>query len=165
MTPKELVSRLQKIDKRLRVCWSPNKVSGLYFYQPGHPDAHENGLRHIGAIASASWFLTLPMKDFYTKGEKFRLSGPPPGADIMQWEYHRGWKSTLRLLGEQGHFSKYKLGKEFGWDIFVMGVGGILSKLPGLGELTKGQKAKKELGMDPFVVPRLGAYRRTVVAK
>lgn len=148
MGPKDVVAKLQKIDPRLRVVWSAGKVSGLYFKQRGHPEAHENGLRHIGAIASASWFHTLPMKDFYTKGGKVWLGGVPPGQKAFDWEYHRGWKSTVRLLGEQGHFSKYALGNAFGWDVFVLGVGGTLSRLPGLGDLTKGQEAKKALGMD-----------------
>ena len=147
MGPKEVVAKLKKIDKRLCAVWAPGKVSGLYFKQRNHPDSHANGLRHIGSIASPSWFYTLPMKDFYTRKDKVWLGGVPPGADIMQWEYHRGWKSTVRLLGELGHFSKYKLSKEFGWDVFVLGRGGVLSKLPGIDAKSKGQQARESLGL------------------
>ena len=155
MGPKELFAKLKKIEPRLRVAWSPNKVSGLYFFQPRHPDSRRNW-RHIGAIASASWFYSLPKKDFYTRGDKVCLGGVPAGADLVQWEYHRGWKSTVRLLGEMGHISKYKLAKVFGWDVFVLGDTGTLKQLPGWGELTKGQKAKKALGMDYTHAPQIG---------
>lgn len=166
MGPKDVVAKLKKIDKRLRVVWSANKVSGLYFLRPGHPDAKPNGLVHIGAIASASWFFTLPMKDFYTKKDRVWLGGVPPGESTMDWEYHRGWKSTVKLLVEQGHFDRFAIGKAFGWDAVVAGVGGILSRLPGFSELTKGQQAKKSLGMD-YGVPRAlpGPNRRLVVQR
>ncbi len=146
MNPKKMVRMLQGIDRRLRVCWAPGKVSGLYFWQPKHPEAHENGLRHIGAIPSASWFLSLPEKDFYTKGQHFCLSGIPKDELIKDWEFHRGWKSVLKKLGEDGHFDKSKLSKIFGWDIFVPGIAGTLSMLPGWTEKSRIERNMAALG-------------------
>lgn len=148
MGPKRLVRILKSMDRRLRWVWSPGKVSGLYFWQPKHPDAHENGLRHIGAIASPSWFFSLPKKDFYTNGKQhLGVDQMHVGINLDAWEYHRGWKSTVKLLGDGGHFDKSKLARRFGWDVLVPGLAGTLSRLPGWGELTKGQKAKQALGM------------------
>ncbi len=154
MSPKELVRRLQRIDARVRVIWTYRKVSGIFFHQPRHPDANpKDGMRWIGAIPSASWFYSLPMKDFYTQGDRICLGGVPQGESTNDWEYHRGWKSVVKNVAK--HFKYSDLVKEFGWDTFTVGFRGTNSKLPGSDELTKGQLAKKQLGMDYSRIPAL----------
>ena len=132
MTAKNLLGKLQGIDRNYRIVMGPSKVVGLYKKQPKHPSSNAAGLRWVGAVASPSWFISLPEKDF------FEANG----------EYHRGWKSTIKNLVEAGELTKERAKRVFGWDVLIPGIRGKLSKLHGWGELTESQKRMKEAGID-----------------
>jgi hypothetical protein len=138
MRVKELVARLKKLDPRVVFVPGPGKVSGLYLHIPRHPEAHANGLFWIGAVPSPHWFHSMPEKDIFTEKKNVRIGTPP--------EYHRGWKTVLKLLVEREHaFTKAKIAREFGWEIFVPGRQGTLTALPGWNDPSPQEQRQKRL--------------------
>ena len=102
MTVHELIDKLKAIDSKIRFVVGPNKQSGIYKFQPKHPDAHENGLRWIGACPSPHMF--------FGKLQEFDWYDTAHGAS----EYHRGWRKIVNLLVAHGHIKGHDANEYFG---------------------------------------------------
>lgn len=102
MRVKELISCLQMIDPKIRFVPGPGKQSGIYKFQPRHPDSHPNGLRWIGACPSPHMFFgKLEPFDWYDMEHNAR-------------EYHRGWRKIINLLVNNGEILGSKATEYFG---------------------------------------------------
>ena len=98
MRVKELIENLKMIDPKFRFVPGPGKQSGIYKFQPKHPDAHPNGLRWVGACLSPHMFFgKMEEFDWYDKRE-----------------YHRGWRKVVNLLVAHEHITDSKATAFFG---------------------------------------------------
>lgn len=98
MRVKEMINTLKLIDSRIRFVPGPGKQSGIYKFQPKHPDSHPNGLRWVGACLSPHMF--------FGKMEPFDWYDGP--------EYHRGWRKVVNLLVASGEITGTKANEYFG---------------------------------------------------
>jgi hypothetical protein len=103
MRVKEFISMLQSIDPKIRFVPGPGKQSGIYKFEPKHPDAHPNGLRWIAACPSPHMF--------FGKLSEFDWIDMEHNAN----EYHRGWRKILNLIVAQGNLRAADVTRMFGY--------------------------------------------------
>lgn len=85
MTFNEFVSKLRRLNGRIRAFRGKGHIAGLYLYMPKHPMSNpETGLKHLGGMPS-SFFCSLPKFSFWDD----RLGG-----------FNKGYHGVLRDLTE-----------------------------------------------------------------
>jgi hypothetical protein len=112
MQHSEFITKLRRLNPRLVFRPGRNIASGLYEAQCG-PDS-TIGLKHLCGIPSPRYFFNIPKFNFVD--------------DTGQW--HRGWKTVLRILTDKGLINRYDVMRGFGTSVYC-GPNGESLKQPG----------------------------------
>ena len=100
MQHSEFILKLRRHNPNLVFRPGRNIASGLYEAQCG-PDS-TMGLKHLCGIPSPRFFFSIPKFNFVD--------------DQGQW--HRGWKTVLRILTDKGLIDRYETMKKFGASVY-----------------------------------------------